>query len=327
LQYIVVFQVDTAFGTLLVVHYSKNGKKRDEKTVKKSLFLITVMTASLAFSGCSDDNTIFVEPDNPPTTPQGVFSITGDGVVLVVFNGIFERDVKEYIITRLLDPINDFAEVGRVIADDNPNLDLIIYQFADTTVQNGITYYYAVAAEDFAGQVSELSAEDVIDTPRPEGEVILVSNETNNGNLAGFSLATELVVDDEDISADIYIDRFNSELFINAGNLNSFFGDIQDMGYTETFDEIGFAPDTGWSAVGFFELILGHTYVIRTAEGNYAKLRLKLMNLASGLVQFDFAYQTVINNRELAPSLIQDRDKGVPRPNKKEILGGLAAKE
>ena len=290
----------------------------------RSLATILILAGLLfAAAGCEDDNGVLLERDDPPATPQGVFSVTGDGVVWVIFNGIYEHDVAEYIIWRSLDSVQGFTEVGRVQAVDNPNLDLIIYEFPDNTVVNGVTYYYAVSAVDFAGQMSELSAERVFDTPRPDGSIVLVTNDMNNGALAGFNLATATVVPDTSVLADFYIDRViggsgDTTLYINIGNLDFIYGDIQDMGFTEDFDEIGWAPTQGWSELGYSELLLGHTYVIRTQTGNYAKVRSAIINKASGVVQFEWAYQTVVDNPELAPPApLNDRR---PRPDKRAAM-------
>jgi len=94
--------------------------------------------------------------------------------------------------------------------------------------------------------------------------------------------------------------------YLNAGNENT---DLQDMGYTETFDDIGWAPQNGWSENGWAEIILGHTYVIWTDDFRFAKMRVESIHDADGFVLFRWAYQTAPDNPELAP-----RSDGLEKP-------------
>ncbi|MEO0156993.1 MAG: hypothetical protein ABIL07_07755, partial [candidate division WOR-3 bacterium] len=68
-------------------------------------------------------------------------------------------------------------------------------------------------------------------------------------------------------------------------------------GYTASFDEIGYAPDDGWSPTGIVEAIVGHTYVIWTWDNHFAKIR--VASLKPGYVIFDWAYQVDPGNPEL----------------------------
>lgn len=257
----------------------------------KSLFKITIFAfLGLGVVGCSDDDVF----DPIPAAPQGVFSVTGNNAVYIWFNGPYEADVVAFIIWRSLDPVANYSEIGRTAALSNANLDLIIYEFADTTAQNGITYFYAVSSVDVAGQVSSLSAENVFDTPRPEGLVVLRPNNLDPA-LSGYNLETNQHVYDTSINADFFIDIFDGIYYINAGAQGTV---LQDLGYTESFDDVSWAPDTAWSELGFVELIQDHTYVIRTVEAHYAKVRLLGLSL-SGSVNFQWAFQTDQFNREL----------------------------
>lgn len=260
----------------------------------KRLFSIGfVALMGLGFVGCSDDDNPVYDP--VPATPQGVYSVTGDEQVFVYWNGIYERDVKEYLVYRSLDAVTGYQAIGTVAAQDNPNLDLLIYEYVDDNADNGTTYYYAVASVDHAGQRSELSAENVFDTPRPEGTVVLFPNNIQP-SLSGFNLETATQVYDTSAIADVYVDIFDGIYYLNVTAIDI---DIQDMGYTSSFDEIGYAPEYGWSALGYVELILGHTYVIWTADDHFAKMRMESLN-ASGSVTFEWAYQTDQSNLELS---------------------------
>jgi hypothetical protein len=262
-----------------------------------------------ALTGCNDDDTVF---DPRPATPQGVYSITRDDAVVVRFNGIYERDVAEYVVFRSLEPYDNYVAIGSVDAEDNPNLDLLIYTYIDDNVTNGVTYFYAVAAVDHAGQMSELSAENVFDTPRPEGTVTLWPNNLNAAQ-SGFNLETATVTYDTALIADVFVDIFDGVYYLNVTFANI---DIQDMGFTSDFDEISFSPEEGWSVLGFVELVEGHTYVIWTAENHFAKMRVVNIN-PSGTVDFEWAYQVDEGNLELSRP---QHDTTYPQGDAKSML-------
>ena len=259
--------------------------------LKKLIVLPILLMLAIALGGCSDDEILIV--NEIPPAPQGVFSITGDNAVYIFWNAPYEADINEFFVYRSLDPVNNFTVIGTVIADDNPNLDLVLHQYTDNTVVNGQTYYYAVASVDFAGQISELSAENVFDTPRPEGTIIIPEISTDP-TIAGLDLSTQSLVAWNDPSADIYIDSIGGVFYINASDTLT---DLQDMGYTEDFDAIDFAPTVGWSENGWAEIIVGHTYVIWTRDLHYAKLR--VTSISSSFVVFQWAYQLDQDNPEL----------------------------
>lgn len=271
--------------------------------MKRNLLIAALLIPlGLLIAGCDDDNntiigvvdTVVVVEDAVPAAPQGVFSVTGDDQVYLYFNGPYERDINRFGIYRSFNATTDYARIGTVIADDNPNLDLILYEYIDNTVTNGVTYYYAVSSIDDAGQESDLSAENVFDTPRPEGEAVLFPREILQA-ASGFVFEVGAVTADTTMAADVYIDIFNGVRYLNARDANT---DIQDMGYTDTFDDIGFAPGDGWSQLGYVELVLGHTYIVWTRDDHYAKFRVRQVNQSGSLV-CQWAWQSDPANREL----------------------------
>lgn len=281
--------------------------------MKKLALFAVLLVPAFMLASCSDD-------DNPvaphtPLTPQGVYTITGDHAVEVWWNGVYDTDVKEYVVWRSLEATTNYSEIARVAADANPNLDLLTYQYIDNDVSNGTTYYYAVSSVDHEGRVSPLSAENAYDTPRPQGEVILFPLQLDS-TMAGFNLATQHVVNYNSPIADIYIDLFQGTKYINVSNTQT---DIMDMGYTSNFNEITVSPvvaqDSGWSTLGFYEITIGHTYIIWTADNHYAKMRVEDNNLITGSVQFQWGYQTASGNPELAPSQNGGPKRPVHSPN------------
>jgi hypothetical protein len=267
--------------------------KQEVIVMKSKLFPILIMVGLLTFVGCDDDDSCIFDP--VPAAPQGVYSITGDEEVYLYWYGPYEGDIVEYIIWRSDEAVHGYEEIGRRAAEANPNLDLIIYEYIDTDLDNAHTYYYAVSSVDRSGQVSELSAENVFDTPRKEGEVALYDAAIDKTK-SGFKFATSSRIDTA--YADVYVDRVEDIFYINVGNEDT---DIQDMGYTDDFDEIGWAPQDGWSELGWFEIIPGHTYVIWTDDYRYAKMRVITFDNDDGFVSFQWAYQSAPDNPELAP--------------------------
>lgn len=262
----------------------------------KKISLILFMFLAFAFVGCDSDNVVL---DPRPAAPQGLYSVTGNSAIYFYFNGPYESDIKQYIILRSFEEFTNYVEIGIVQAVSNPNLDLLIYEYADNAVVNGITYYYAVRSVDFAGQRSELSAESIFDTPRPDGETDLYPFQTNS-LLTGFSFLTKQPVPYNSTSADFFL-KHDDISGIHSIEIGNSLVNIQDMGFSDSFDDISYAPQEGWSSFTEVELILGHTYVIWTDTENYAKIRPTQIFTGSKAVHFQWAYQTTVNNPELAP--------------------------
>jgi len=277
-----------------------------EFVMKKIMIVLLIAIPALAFIGCDNDDCPLIS-NPPPQAPQGVFSVTGDDQVMILWNGSYE-DVVEYVIGWNDKLLGAYEEVGRVSASPRPSDN--IYSFTDSDVDNGTTYFYAVWAVDAAGRASEPSYETVFDTPRPEGEVELFSM-FFQATTSGFDLSSGTRVPWDATTADVYIDHdtlFITEglivdtvlvFFLNAANLQT---DIQDMGYSGSFDEIGWAPDAGWSDLRYYELVPGHTYVIWTSDSHYAKMRVNSISRQTGWASFQWAWQPSLDslgNREL----------------------------
>ncbi len=278
--------------------------------MKIKLTSLMLVLLALGMVGCSDDDDIVAIHDPVPASPQGVFSITGDDQTWIFWNGIYDSDVDEYVVYRSLEALDGYQAIATIDAESNPNLDLIVYHHVDETANNGTTYWYAVTSVDNAGQESELSAENVFDTPRPDGQVYLFFND-DTPSLAGFNLAAHANVPDTSTAADVWMDRdIDGVPYLNVGNIDT---DIQDKGFTDYFDDVGWADTLGWSELGYTEIILGHTYVIWTADNHFAKMRALSFNTGIGglnSVTFEWAYQTDPGNLELAPVVGQKPEHG-----------------
>ncbi|HWR83304.1 MAG TPA: hypothetical protein VN285_08375 [Candidatus Deferrimicrobium sp.] len=260
--------------------------------VSRLLKMVTAV-GLIALAGCEEDNNpVF---DQVPAAPQGVFSVTGDKAVYLYWYGPYEGDIREFIVWRSFDSTTGYTQRGRRAAEPNPNLDLIQYEYIDegAGVNNGETYYYAVSSVDKSGQVSELSAEEVRDTPRPEGIVVLY-DVAIDPDRSGFVFTDIDILYVDTTEDDGFIDRVGDIFYLNVGNDTT---DLQDMGYTDSFDDIGSAPLVGWSELGWAEIIVGHTYVIWTSDDHYAKMRVE--STGTNSVRFQWAYQIDFQNPQL----------------------------
>jgi hypothetical protein len=139
-----------------------------------------------------------------------------------------------------------------------------------------------------------------------------MSDFNSNPTTAGFAFTNSapygFTVGWNSASADIYTEYVPADgvFFINVTDVNT---DIQDMGFTESLDDISYAPPSGWSAVGWVEAIVGHTYIIWTSDDHYAKIRVTAIS-GSG-VTFDWAYQLDtdgLGHLELKPAVRPQHD-------------------
>ncbi len=263
--------------------------------------LLAALLPTLA--GCDDDDDCPCPgPDlTAPAAPRGLYSITGDGQVTLVWLANTEPDLHgydvwwstaydgEYHHIASLDPSGEYYE-----------------EYVDQAARNGETYYYAVTAVDLAGNESELSREDVWDTPRPEG-IAQVRARHALPSQAGFDFddghTYGRVVPADALDADFYYDYLpeTGEAFLVVANPQYVL--VQDMGYASSFQDIGFAPGAteGWSPTGVVEAIAGHVYAFRILDhalGFYAKVW--LTGVTPGQIALWWAYQTQPGNQQLS---------------------------
>jgi hypothetical protein len=256
---------------------------------------------SLGLLGCNE-TTAPSGDVSPPAAPRGLYSVTGDGEVTLRWLANTEADVAGYRIYEA--PCADgpncpYDRVGSTSAT----------QFVVNGLSNGVTRYFAVAAVDVSGNESQLSIENWFDTPRPEGSTAL-GNYFDDPVGSGWDFSDFISRSGDDPATDIlfaYSDSFGVyQMF--AWDLAT---DIQDAGYATNLDAVDYAPDGGWSPTGTVELIPGHCYVVWTRDNHFAKFR--VTGLSSGMVSFDWAYQTDPGNPELRAKGVRS-GVGVRRP-------------
>lgn len=250
-----------------------------KRTIKSAAGVLIVLLAGCCYEEADD---------MPPSVPRGLHSITGDEEVMLVWYENTEPDLAGYRIYSSYEPQGPYFLIGET------NLD----HFLDIGITNGVTYFYAVTAYDVRGNESDLSYEVVYDTPRPEGfqEKIFDLHEYPDYSGWDFSAYTVVAYDAPTCDFAFGYDDINASFYIyvmRSGGL------IQDFGYTESLDDITYAPDDGWSPSGMVEAIVGHTYVFWTWDNHFAKLRLTA--IGEDYVVFDWAYQIDPGNPELVP--------------------------
>ena len=269
---------------------------------KKYGLLLILLVPIFLMAACDERSTTYVIEDDTtaPPVPVGVTTTTGDGIVWVNWEPIIGvSDLDGFKVWRSINNIEFFliATVGRNVTE-----------YEDNGVTNGETYFYGVSSFDYDGNESDASFDYEIsfDTPRPEGydQVLFDFNEPGRAGDSGFDFYGERVVHYESIYCDVYLeyDTFNlpaPTFYLWLGYNGEFF---QDMGYTDSFDDITYAPggDDGWSSNDWIEVIAGHTYVIKTWDNHYVKMRVTLLDTyPENIIMFDWGYQIDPGNREL----------------------------
>jgi hypothetical protein len=265
-------------------------------------FLPVLITGTI-LSGCETTKTVYVTPADttPPSVPRGVYSVTGDHVVSIFWYGGTDEDLAGYRVWRADRPDADYTVITRIDVDPrDPGDPPVDWQYDDTHVSNGHTYYFAVTAFDFDDNESDLSYEDVFDTPRPAGENVLL--DANRPSIAAFSLEDEIPVPRGDDRGDVALvyDPELDVLYIEAIHDDTY---IQDFGFTESLDNVDWAPESGYSALHRAEVIPGHAYVVEVFRDavsplpNFGKLR--VTSMGSTWARIDWAYQIDRGNPEL----------------------------
>jgi hypothetical protein len=259
--------------------------------------LAAIFLALGLLTGC-DTNEV---DTHAPAAPRGIRTISLDNAVEIQWLANTEADVAGYKIWWS----DTYDGRYEVLASTEAT------SFLDVGATNGRTVYYALTAYDFSRNESELSTDLVYDTPRPEGLNVALAEYVVNPLASGYDFSTYSIGNYADDFTDFFYEYTAGRRSLLVWNDT----DIQDMGYTASLDDISSAPILGWSESKSAEAIVGHTYVIRTWDQHYAKVRLK--EASSTRIVFDWAYQTAVNNVELRtlrpPS---DRRGPLERPRK-----------
>jgi hypothetical protein len=274
--------------------------------------------ATIGLAGCDSSNDTLIVDSGSPAVPTGVYTITGDDQVEVIWNPVRGNNVEGYGVYRSDTTVDGaYHRLATVLGEES---DYYVDRGAEPfPLVNGRTYFYAVDAFNFQGQESELSYEDAFDTPRPAGTGVVLWTMEEDPSRAGVDFSAYRTtpsgrvldpVSFDHVDADIYIERTQGVLYAKGRPHGGVWNDLQDLGYTDSMDEISWAPADGWSVspIGV-ELIIGHTYVVWTWDEHFAKFRVTSMQVDSQTllptaIVIDWAYQVDGQNPELSPFFV-----------------------
>lgn len=245
--------------------------------------LTALALTSTFLSGC-ELYSVVAYHDPTPAIPTSVSSITADGAIYLNWEDGSAVPVAAYRIYR---GEGSAEQLYFLASCPEPG-------FVDYDVSNGITYYYGVTTVSPDGHESGLSR-IVNDTPRPEGYDLVLFDAGLRADRSGFDFDSQIRTSLDDPRTDVLteIDPATGLLVLWAMPGT----DLQDMGFTETLDDITYSPTDGWSPDGSAVVIYGHTYVVWTENNHFAKLR--AVEVATTWARLDWAYQVDPGNPEL----------------------------
>ncbi|MCX6151780.1 MAG: hypothetical protein NTX22_14750 [Ignavibacteriales bacterium] len=248
------------------------------KTLVKYLLVLTI---SILYFGCTKEDILHYD-STPPNPPSNIYTVTGDNRVDIFWDNSTDRDLAGYNVY-YSDDNYKFTLLGSTEND----------YYVDYDAPNGQKVYYAITSYDFNGNESDLSKDLVYDTPRPEGFNQTIFDYLQFPNNSGYDFSTFSVLPYDDQNSDFFFENYNGTFYLDVYKDS----DIQDMGKTNDIYDITIAPASGWSSTKDAIAEVGHTYVIWTWDNHFAKVRIK--NITSERIVFDWAYQTMEGNIEL----------------------------
>lgn len=275
------------------------------KNGKKFYRIVLLLSTIFIFTNCDDylenyDNTA-------PNPPENVITYVGDNLVEIYWNDNRESDIAGYNIYFAYSYWGEYELIGNTRGNS----------YVDYEANNGELYYYAVAAYDYDGNESELSYDKVYGVARPEGTNRAIYDYNKFPETSGYDFSEYAVVPydayNDDFSSDFFFENYNGTYYLNVWEDT----DIQDMGYTDSFLDISYAPLSGWvelvpeENVKYTIAEVGHTYVIWTWDGHYAKIRLNA--IANDRLIFDWAYQLIEGEQQLKTNRSSNERKSLPK--------------
>ncbi len=268
----------------------------------KKIITPLILIVVVGFYGCDDDRYI---DTTPPAPPVNVDTYVADGEVEIIWDHNRESDLAGYNIYYSYAYNDPYTLIGSTGSNVN--------RFVDFDVNNGVKYYYAVAAYDLNGNESELSYDEVYGVPRPEGMNQSVFDYIKFPASAGYDFSEYQIGSynevTDDYSADFFFENFEGTFYLNVWDDS----DIQSMGSTNNIYDIIYAPLTGWvplvegENVKYIEARVGHTYVVYTWDNHFAKVRINA--ITNERVIFDWAYQLIEGERQLKTNTKTKRDE------------------
>lgn len=260
--------------------------------------LVFVLIGLIFGLGCDDDcwdDDCYKHDSRPPAVPTGFYSVTDDEQVRLYWDHNHESDLDGYRIYWNDEPSGWFEFMA--FTRDN--------YYIDRDVTNGETYFYALAAVDYNGNESDLTYEDVFDTPRPAGYTELYTfNDEQWAHYSGWDFFHQTTRHWDDPRTDMFYEYIWDDQshrgyhYLNVTGTNV---QIQPWGYIEDLDEITWAPSDGWTDREWVELDEDMAYVLRISkpEGELHYAKIYIRRLEAGMVRLEWAYQVDSHNKEL----------------------------
>lgn len=272
----------------------RRGTPRSQEALSctRKHWAIGIVVAGLTVSGvgCDEEGCCFDGDGTPPPSPTDLRSVTGDREIELFWRGCDADDLDGFAIYRSRTEGGSYRRIASVGPAN--------WSYVDRAVENGETYWYAVAAFDYAGNESDVGGRPVRDTPRPEGFGLRLWNTQIEPRDAGYDFSADRIVDSRSIEADIYFWSTQQEgpWMVATERNDDQMTDIQDVG-PGPIRQIDWAPEDGWSPRGEVPLIEGHNYVVWTWDNHFAKFR--VVSVSGERVVLDWAYQLDPGNPEL----------------------------
>ena len=279
---------------------------------------IAAAVAIAGFPGCGDDNIFNTVGEEELSPPLGLRSITGNGVVtLVWFTSNFEDGFKGYIVFQAAGDRSSsqsvalpsgFVEVERIALGSSGSPRSVTID----SLTNGTTVSFAVCAFKGGGDKISRTSNIVADTPRPDIESITLTSASTN-DVSGNDATAGFDFDDlargpvpADLSGASYNDSNGTDVVHEAfdpspGNTNirSWLagmngGGVQDLGYMADWDGSDVAPVDGYAGNGESVLLtVGHVYAVRTGANRFGKIIVTtIVSAPDFTVTFNAAFQT-----------------------------------
>jgi len=275
-------------------------------------FVLMIICLMLVW-GCEETVTkIQTVEQSELNPPLGLISITGDGQVTIRwYSSNYEDDFGGYIVYQATGdqrPANPQLAPETMPAAFAAIETLEVFSGSPPTVytaldlDNGTRYSFALTTTDTDVTKESYPSNIVADTPRPFGTAKIYQQES--AEHSGFDFSEEVTVSytssDCDIFLDVYTVAENLHFSLTSpdqadGTLRT--TEIQDMGYTESFDSIDISPIQGWDPDYSVDVLdmMDHTFALKTEDNNYVKLRILSTGGVSPdqWVEFEYGYQTV----------------------------------
>ncbi len=280
--------------------------------MKTLIALLAAAMVLIVIAGCEETVTKIETVERSELNPPlGLRSITGDGqVTLRWYSSNFEDDFGGYLIYQAT---GDYEQVA---PETMPSAftaveTLLVFGGSPPTVHtilgldNGATYSFALTTTDEGVTKESYPSNIVTDTPRPFGTATIYQQEAETEHLSGFDFSEGIMVPYLDGDCDIFLDVYtitdNLHYSLTSPDQASSAlrtTEIQDMGYTGSFDDINISPALGWDPDYSVDVLNmeNHTFALKTDDNNYIKLRV-LSTGSDGTdqawVRFEYGYQTI----------------------------------